>query len=198
MKDKILELFTRHETLKFNQLGKALNSRSNKIAYHLKHLVKQGVLDKKDDNYMLAEPAEQLIPYISEKKPVIPVVLLHIKKDNKVFLYKRKKRPFLGLFSLPGGRLVLGESIEEAAKRIMKTKHNTNIIPQEILSVSLEHVMKNGKIMHSFLLILISAKALSPLEFIDIKDKKSIIPSDYLLMNKVHEKTSIHTLTSYI
>ncbi|MBX4212018.1 NUDIX domain-containing protein [Candidatus Pacearchaeota archaeon] len=199
MRDKILELFTLHEKLKFHQFGKALNIRSNKVAYHLKSLIKEGIIDKKGDSYMLAEPAEHLIPYISEKKTVIPVVLVCIKKSNKVFLSKRTKRPFLGLFSLPGGRLVLGESIEEAAKRIMKTKYNVTIGLEKILSISLEHVKRKDKIIHSFLLILVSAKALSPLKIIEIKNKNKIVASDYQLIKNIYPRNAeIPTLTSYV
>src|SRR4030042_1707035 len=84
--------------------------------------------------------------------------LILIGNDKKAFLYKRTKRPYQGFLSLPGGRILLGESIEECVKRIMKEKHKLNVTFEKINSISIEHLQKNNKTINSFLLIFTTAK----------------------------------------
>ena len=61
---------------------------------------------KSNDSYGLSETAESLIPYLSSKRAVLPVVLICIGNSKKCFLIKRDKRPFKGKLSLPGGEIV--------------------------------------------------------------------------------------------
>jgi len=200
MEKKIINLCLYNNRLKFSEIEKNLKVRSNKLAYHLKQLIDRGILAKKEDYYLLSETAEYLIPYLSDKKPVLPVVLIHIGNKRKAFLYKREKRPFKGLLSLPGGRLLIGESVEDATKRIMKLKFNLSVKLKKINSVSLEHVKKSDKIIHSFLLIFVSAEAKDKIKLISInKNKKDMIPSDYkLIKNKLESKINIENLITRV
>ena len=65
MKDKILKLFLYNKKLKFNEIHKQVNERSNKLAYHLKNLIKKGILEKQKDDYKLSQSSEHLIPFIT-------------------------------------------------------------------------------------------------------------------------------------
>jgi len=95
------------------------------------------------------------------------------------------------MLSLPGGRLIIGESIPNAVKRIMKEKHNLEAKMTKINSISLEHVKKSGKILHSFILILVSAKT-KELELTNIdKNKLRIIKSDYHLIKNSGKKAKL-------
>ena len=124
MEKKILSLFLYKHKLKFNEIEKQLKIRSNKLTYHLKKLIKQKVLEKQEGYYKLSETSENLIPYITSKQSVLPVILVAIEKNKKIFLYKREKRPYKNKLSLPGGRILLGETISKTTKRIMKEKFN--------------------------------------------------------------------------
>jgi len=191
LENSILDLFLFSHKLKFNEIEKSLAVRSNKLNYHLQNLVKKGILIKENSVYSLTETAEHLIPYLSEKKALIPVLLILIGNSRKAFLYVRKKRPFKGLLSLPGGRLIIGESIPLAVKRIMKEKHNSEAKMIKINSISLEHVKKSGKILHSFILILVSAKS-KGLELLEVeKNKARIIKSDYHLIKNSRKKAEL-------
>ena len=191
LENSILDLFLFSHKLKFNEIEKAIQVRSNKLNYHLQNLVKKGILIKENSSYFLTETAEHLIPYLSEKKALIPVLLILIGNEKKAFLYERKKRPFKGMLSLPGGRLIIGESIPNAVKRIMKEKHNLEAKMTKINSISLEHVKKSGKILHSFILILVSAKT-KELELTNIdKNKLRIIKSDYHLIKNSGKKAKL-------
>ena len=183
--------------MKFNEIEKALNIRSNKLVYHLKNLIKKQIIEKQDEFYSLSETAEILIPYISNKNPVLPIVIIHIGDDKKCFLWKRNKRPYKELLSLPGGRLILGENLKQAVKRIMKEKFNMNARLKHIHSISLEHIRKKNKIIHSFLLIFVSASS-NEIKLTDIgKNKKHIIKSDFFLIkNHLNKKLDIGVINS--
>jgi len=189
MEKNILQLFLYEKKLKFSEIEKSLKIRSNKLAYHLKNLVKKKILEKLDEDYQLTETAEKIIPYLSEKNSPLPVVLIAVCKDPKnIFLHKRIKRPFKEKLSLPGGRILAGESIKDSVKRIMK-KYFINASFKKINSVSLEQVKKQKNNVHSFLLILVIAETKQQIEFTDIeKNKKKIISSDYKLMKKDLDK----------
>lgn len=205
MENKIFSAFLYNKELKFSEIEKFVNERSNKIAYYLDKLVKKSVLVKNKDKYKLSEIAEEMIPYLTDKKSVLPVILISIEKNKKIFLIKRQKRPFKNKLALPGGRILLGEKISEAVKRIMKEKFQINVELKKINSVSLEHVKNpnSGKTIHSFLLIFVNAKPKNDgLEYLDIEKpeiKKKIISSDYkLIKNDSDKKIDINQIISRI
>ena len=73
MEEKILQVFLYHHELKFSEIEKQVNIRSNKLAYHIKRLEKKGILVKEKEFYKLSDTAEHLIPYLSKKKHVLSV-----------------------------------------------------------------------------------------------------------------------------
>ncbi len=193
IEQRILKLFLYENKLKFSDIEKNLGVRSNKLSYHIKNMIFKGVLEKEGEYYRLSKGSEYLIPYISEKTSVLPVILIMIKKAKKVFLVKRDKRPFKGKLALPAGRIMIGESLSTAVRRIMKEKYSINAVMKRVNSISLEHVKKDKKPLHSFILILVNAKTLDKLDYKNpIKEKKNIINSDYDLINKYsNKKTTI-------
>lgn len=196
MEKEILTTFLHNEKLRFNEIEKLVKERSNKIAYHLNKLVEKGLIEKKGEYYKLQGNFEHLIPYISNKKSILPVILVAVEKSGKVFLIKRKKRPFKELLSLPGGRILLKESIKTAAERIMEEKTNIKCKFKKINSISLEHVQKQKEIVHSFLLIFVTAETSQEVYYTDIKKNKSkIISSDYyLIKNNLDKKINVKEL----
>ena len=183
MEQKILQTFLHNRKLKFNQIEKLLKTRSNKLSYHIKKLENKGILRKSENAYELSPSAEPRIPHITHKQSPLPVILIAIKKREKIFLYQRNKRPFKDLLSLPGGRIIEGENISQATKRIMKEKFRINCNFKKVNSISLEQVKKKGKPTHSFLLILVTATTKDKSSYTDIKkNKNNIIKSDYKLI----------------
>jgi len=198
MESRILKLFTYNHKLKFNEIEKLIGIRSNKLAYHLKQLLKKKIIEKSGEDYQLSETSEYLIPYISEKKSTLPVIIIHLGNNKECFLFKRTKRPFSDKLSLPGGRLLVGETISQATSRIMKEKFNINSRLIKINSISLENAAKKDKIIHSFLLIFVSAKSKDKIQLTDIeKNKSNIITSDYsLIKSDLKKEISIKTLNT--
>ncbi len=198
MEEKILKLFSYNHKLKFNEIEKALKIRSNKLDYHLKKLILKEILTKKKDYYHLSDSCEYLLPYLSDKRHVLPVILIHIGDNKDAFLIERKKRPYYGKISLPGGRLLLGESISDAVKRIMWTKFKIRSKIKTINSISLENVKNIKETIHSYLLIYVHAKADVLLTNVK-KNKKRIIESDYKLITTHYKKrTEIKTIDSKV
>jgi ADP-ribose pyrophosphatase YjhB (NUDIX family) len=194
----ILKLFQYSEKLKFSDIEKALKIRSNKLAYHIKNLTKKGVLEKENNYYKLSESSEYIVPYIASKETLLPVVLILIGDNKKVFLHKRNKRPYKNMLSLPGGRILVGESLESAAKRIMKEKFNLEIKYKKLNSISMEQTKKNNKIVHSFILFLVSATTKNKVELLEVEKLKSkTIPSDFKLITEdFNKEMKIQTIYS--
>lgn len=200
MEKKIISLFLTNRKLRFNEIEKLLHIRSNKLDYHIKKLIEKKIIEKNNNFYQLTESFEYIIPYISEKNSLLPVVLIKIGNKNKIFLYKREKRPYQGLLSLPGGRILLGEGIREAVKRIMKDKHNINVKLEKINSILIEHLKRKNKTINSFLLIFITASTRDKILFTDVnKYKSKIIKSDYALIKKYSQKKiNLPVINSFI
>tara|TARA_Y100000310_G_scaffold220270_1_gene221748 strand:- start:5666 stop:6274 length:609 start_codon:yes stop_codon:yes gene_type:complete len=196
MEKQILETFLYNNKLKFSEIEKQLKTRSNKLSYHLTNLVKKGILKKENETYSLSKTSEHLIPYLSNKKSTLPVILIYIGNKSSCFLHKRNKRPFKNNLSLPGGRLLTNESIKKAAKRIMKEKHNINISSIKTNSISIKNVKNKSETLHSFLLIFITAATKDKINLTNIEENKSkIISSDYkLLKNSLKKEIKINTL----
>jgi len=194
----ILKLFQYHQKLKFSDIERALKVRSNKLAYHIKNLTKKGFLIKEGTDYSLSESSEYLIPYLSEKKPIVPVILIRLGDNKKCFLYTRNKRPFKDKLSLPGGRILFGESIPDAVKRMMKEKFNINAKLIQIHSVSIENLKKDGKIIQTDIVLFVSAKTIDKLSMTNIEENRSkIITSDYFLIkNDSNKKININTINT--
>lgn len=194
---KILETFLYKDKQKFNEIEKSIKTRSNKLAYHLKNLIKKNILTKEKEDYLLSETAEHLIPYLSRKKHVLSVVLIHLGDSKKSFLYKRTKKPFKDKLSLPGGRILLGETISDATKRILKEKHKINAKLQTIHSISIEHI-KNSKIIQTDLIVFVTATTKDKINLTNLeKNKSKIIPSDYkLIKNDLNKKITINKFIS--
>lgn len=198
METKILDLFLYKHRLKFNEIEKALGVRSNKLVYHIKKLVGKGVLVKEREFYELSEVAEEIIPYLSYKRAVLPVVLVCIGDKKKCFLVKRAKRPYKGKLSLPGGRLLVGEDVGDAVGRIMKDKFSLDVKLDKMNSISVEHVKKGKRVVHGFLLIFVSGKCSGNVEFTSVgKNRKEIIESDYkLIKGDLGKKVEIKRILS--
>lgn len=200
MEEKILQHFLYNEKLKFNEIEKVSKLRSNKLSYYIKRLLEEGVITKEQEFYKLSDKSEVLIPYITEKKSILPVVLIAIKESDKIFLHKREKRPYKDKLGLPAGRILLGETISDATKRIMKEKFNIKAKFQKVNSVSVENISKNKQVVHSFLLILVTATTKDKINFVNLKkNKKNMIASDYKLIKEdLNSEIKIRNINSKI
>jgi ADP-ribose pyrophosphatase YjhB (NUDIX family)/predicted transcriptional regulator len=121
------------DELKFNELSKKLNTRSNELSYHLKLLLDIGYVEKNSSGeYRLTDKGKVLVPYLKifqreEMPPTIfcaPVVI----NKNKILFIKRPKEPYKGFLEFPGGKIRKGETLIQAAVR--ELKEETNVIAE--------------------------------------------------------------------
>lgn len=111
----------KYSTLKGNKLE------GNTFSYHLKSLLKDGYIKKKDIIYSLTPKGKLFVDKRSSKgfieriQPKI-ITAIVLKNGNKYLLYKRKKEPFFNHIGLPHGKIHLEEKIKDAALRELEEK----------------------------------------------------------------------------
>ncbi|MFH1063819.1 MAG: NUDIX domain-containing protein [Candidatus Woesearchaeota archaeon] len=210
MKDKlanpkrsnIFKQFLYKTELRFNEIEKATGIRSNDLAYFIQKLMDDGVLVKKDDLYSLSPQAEKYIPFFVEsedKQSPLPVVLVACVKDGKVILWKRSKRPYAGKWSLTGGRIRMGETVEQASLRVVKSLTFIDSRLESTNAVVSERNIESGEVKHAFIMLFTKVAPLN-----EIKEKDDIkwfaldnlpddmIPSDrWLVQNKLDSRIEI-------
>jgi 8-oxo-dGTP diphosphatase len=77
------------------------------------------------------------------QKPEVAIGAL-VLKDQKVLLVKRSQPPSEGLWALPGGKIHLGETLQQAAKREILEETGITIIPGEPV-YSFDTIHRDGK-----------------------------------------------------
>ena len=69
------------------------------------------------------------------ERPIVSVGAC-VFKDNKVLLIQRGTPPSLGKWSVPGGMIELGETVQETAVREIKEECGIEIKPDKVLNVA--------------------------------------------------------------
>jgi len=87
------------------------------------------------------------------KQPIIGVGAVII-KDGKILLEKRKNEPGKGKWSIPGGLVELGESIEETVIREVREETGLEVEEPEHIDV-VDNVVRdeNGEVKYHFVII---------------------------------------------
>ena len=201
-RQSIFQQFLYNKELRFNEIEKLTKIRSNELAYFIQKLVDDGILLKDGDVYKLSDIAEKYIPFYiesDESLSPLPVVLVACVSDGKVLLWKRNKRPYEDHWSLPGGRLRLTETIEQASIRVLKKITFVDGMFNSANAIVNEKHVAQEEVKHAYLIVFTRATPLN-----EIKEKDDIkwfditalpdkmIPSDrWLLQNKLNSKIEV-------
>jgi 8-oxo-dGTP diphosphatase len=93
--------------------------------------------------------------------PQYPMIGVHalIVKDGCVLLVKRAKEPNKGMWGIPGGRLELGETYSEAAKRELLEECSIEIEIERLLDVT-DYILRDEqhRIKYHFVLLYLLAR----------------------------------------
>jgi len=93
--------------------------------------------------------------------PQHPMVAVHpiVYKDERIVLVKRSKEPSKGKWSLPGGRIELGETIYEAAKREVLEECSIEIDIERLFDIGESIISdREGRVSYHFVLIYLLAR----------------------------------------
>ncbi len=122
-------------------------------------------------------------------------------RDNKVLLVKRGRPPSQGLWSIPGGRLELGETLQQAAER--EILEETGVVikaTKPIYTFDIVERDSSGAIQFHYVIIDLTAEYISgePVARDDAEDARWLCADD-LLNLPVSEKTRelLHNLFSF-
>ncbi|MFA6089030.1 MAG: NUDIX domain-containing protein [Candidatus Woesearchaeota archaeon] len=209
-KKKIFELFLEKSRLKFSDIEKKLNIRSNMIAYHIESLKKEGIIKKEKEFWKLTKEYEKMIPFHSNISNMElgcnGVVLVIVTNKNKILLIKREKKPYKGYWSIFGRKLRIPESIKDASINCIKHEAELDVKFNKICGVLHERLKENEEYKHAFIFILTKAetktidipiKNKEHLKWFEIKKlkKEKIIPSDLFMIEKfIKRKTKVHSI----
>jgi ADP-ribose pyrophosphatase YjhB (NUDIX family) len=132
------------------------------------------------------------------KELPLAIVISAIIKDNKILLLERIKGDYVGLLGLPGGKIEKNEHVSNAAIREIFEESGIESEFMSHLGFVSEHLIENGIIIQHFLLHIcklspktvdITNESEGKLVWHELSDlvkmKNKIIPSDYLIIEKV-------------
>lgn len=125
---KIFDKFIYSDELRYMQ-ARPIGLESNHYAYHLKELIKDGYIEKTSSGAyrlsILGMAFSERLSYQNLKVRVQPKVisLLHItNQTGETLLSRRKFQPYIGMLSLPSGKMHLDETMLAAANRELNEK----------------------------------------------------------------------------
>ena len=201
-REDIFALFVKNHKLKFNEIEKQMEIRSNHLSYHLNKLVEDDILVKEDEYYVLTKEAEKMIPFFAhitgkEQGPLSIVAAASVNK-NKICLLKREKRPYKGYWGVIGGKLQLPESLKDTALREAKEETNLDCSFDKVCAVIHERVVDDGLYKVALVIFLVKlttdqtnfkADEEGELEWFDLDNlPEKIIPSDKLMITELLDK----------
>jgi ADP-ribose pyrophosphatase YjhB (NUDIX family) len=153
------------EDLRFAELNVNAVS-SDQFSYHLKQLMKWGLIEKGPDNtyklsvlgrsraIMLKSDTDQ---FIEQGFLAARIVLSQMRGDQRYFLMqKRAATPYKGTYATPGDKILFGEDVHVAAQRAMAMQTGLNC---DIVLRGIKHVKDNyqGKIVQDKYFFVFSA-----------------------------------------
>ncbi|MFC1754558.1 NUDIX hydrolase [Thermoproteota archaeon] len=199
----IFKQFLYNNSMKFSEIERATKIRSNELAYFLQKMIDDSILMKDNGNYILTKQAEKHIPFFVEdnKQSPLPVVLVACRNhEGKILLIHRKKRPYNNQWSLPGGRIKLHETIEDATIRNIKEKTFLDVKFVSVNAIVHEHYKADEEMKSAFMLFFVLTEPLNQIKeqphlrwfsLDEIKELKMIPSDQWLVLNKLESRTDV-------
>ena len=118
----ILRELSQHPSLRYSQL-QLRRVETNKFTYHLRKLMRDNLVKKVPDGYALTTKGVHYCTrvnfdeYTVRIQPKIVTLVVCKNKNREYLMYRRTKRPFLGMIGFPYGKIHLGESVLTSVER---------------------------------------------------------------------------------
>ncbi|MEO6761095.1 MAG: NUDIX domain-containing protein [Candidatus Saccharimonadales bacterium] len=142
----IIERLTYADSLRFSKL-KPDGMESNIFMYHLKQLIKDGYVEKKDTSYRLSSLGLTYVDGLSttsqnprQQPKLIAIIALH-DAAGRWLLAERKTQPYIGTRMFISGKQHRGEDFTEHALRELreKTGLSTNLRQQGVANIQIHN-----------------------------------------------------------
>jgi len=124
----IIDVLMYTEVARFKEL-RPPKTDTNLFSYHLKALIKTGMVNKSDAGYTLSARGLSYVDRVSTEKRVIRMqpkiisMLLIQNSEGDVLLQRRNKQPYINAWTLPYGKIHIDDaSLKQAAQREVKEK----------------------------------------------------------------------------
>ncbi len=88
----------------------------------------------------------------AQRRPVVGVGAVVV-QDGRVLLIRRAKEPLRGRWTLPGGTVELGETLEQALVREVREETGLDIRPRERIAVVDQIHRAGGVVGHHFVIV---------------------------------------------
>lgn len=131
------------------------NLESNLFMYHLKQLMKDGIVEKTEDgSYTLTSYGLQMSDRISLEslklriQPKLITILVVQKPNGEHLLIERTHQPFLNFKGFPSGKIHYGESLQDAATRELSEKTGLTGIDLSLRGTYIMRYHKDDKIIN--------------------------------------------------
>jgi 8-oxo-dGTP pyrophosphatase MutT (NUDIX family) len=127
LQKKIYNRLVGAESLRYSQL-RPEGVEANLFMYHLKELIRSGLVEKVDGGYSLTQQGRSTATRFSIREQGIRImpstisVIVLRSKDGEWLLYRRRRQPYIGSLGFPSGKIHLGDSLENAAYRELDEK----------------------------------------------------------------------------
>ena len=106
----ILKVLTYTEVARFRDM-RPKGVDSNLYNYHLKLLIKEGLVSKGEAGYTLSPQGMRFADHVSVEKyeyrqqPKLLTKLVYVNDKNEIILWPKYKQPYIGRWSLPSGKV---------------------------------------------------------------------------------------------
>jgi ADP-ribose pyrophosphatase YjhB (NUDIX family)/DNA-binding HxlR family transcriptional regulator len=166
IKARILEQLM-HKDLLFSEIVKKSGLRDHgHLNYHLQLLVRQGLVVKEGQMYRASAMGERLGVYLKqfqmkEMYPISLVCAFVFNKSGELLLLRRAKNPQRGRWGLPGGKMVIGESLVQAAERELFEETGLKLKAVRALGFFPSRVYKSNELSYHVNIVPVLMKAFS-------------------------------------
>jgi 8-oxo-dGTP pyrophosphatase MutT (NUDIX family) len=115
------------ESMRYSEL-KPKEIEANLFMYHLKELMKVGLVEKLEKRYTLTAAGRSTATRFSIREQGIRImpsaisVLVLESTDGDQLLYRRRRQPYIGALGFPSGKIHLGDTLKVAAYRELDEK----------------------------------------------------------------------------
>ena len=149
----ILRQMLKNDQARYSDL-KPKGVESNLFMYHLKQLIREGLVEKQDKVYLLTRVGKRFADRATLEtmkirvQPKIVCVLCVHRADGKWLVMRRKHQPFIDYTGFPSGKMHFGETLQQAADRELTDKAGLVDVPLRLRGNIVMRFTENGEIVN--------------------------------------------------